>query len=181
MGAAESNNVSSAVTNVSNFVEQSTTANSDQVNEVKESVNLHNCTIKLRGDFNVNESAKLAVINNQIVQAHQNTNLNNNIQQQMLQQAVSKVGSLGIGYASASNAASEFVNNSNSIINAISGSASQYNSTNLSFDCDRSYIEANNLNINFNSSADFLSTQTLKNKQVNKIVNDVSPIYQTKS
>lgn len=174
MGAAVSNNAAEAVTNVTNYVDQSTKANTSQVNQLSQGVKLSQCVLKFKGDFNINESAKLAVTNNQIVQAQQDANLQNNIQQQMLQQATSKVGALGIGYAKASNSASEFANASSSIINAMSASASQYSTTNQNFECDRSYIEANNMNISFGSTSDFLSTQTLKQQQTAQIVNDIS-------
>lgn len=174
MGAAQSSNVSQAVTNVSNFVSNSTTANTDQVSQVAEQVEINNCTIQLSGDFNVNSSSKLMETNNQIVSAKQDANLNNNIQQQMLQEATSKVGFLGIGYASASNSANEMVNSTTQITNDINASANQYSNIGESFTCDRSTIIADNLNIGFYSNSDFLSSQTLNNTQTATIVNSIT-------
>lgn len=171
---ANTSNVASAVSNVSNYVSNSTVANTSQVNEVSQSVNFKNCSVRLKGDLNVTEKASIAIKNNQIVSSSQNTDLTNNIAQQMLQEATSKVGSLGVGYASASNSASEFVNDTNQIMQNMSVSANQFNWTDNSFTCDNSYIEANNINIDLSSSGDFLSSQMLSNDQVSKIVNDVS-------
>jgi hypothetical protein len=174
MGAAQTSNAASAVANVANFVNNSTTANSSAVNDVEQQMKFTNCYIKLSGDFNAKSSATLVQKNNQIIAAKQDTNVVNNIAQQLSQQATSKVGSLGIGYADASNSASEMVNDTNQIINAMTVGCSQYSSVDQKFDCDQSTIIAKNLNIGFDSSSDFLSTQTLNNDQVTNVVNDIS-------
>lgn len=181
MGAAQSNNVAQAVANVATYVDQSTTANSSQVNQTADNVNFQHCSVILSGNFNVTERATVSISNNQIVSAVQNANLQNNIQQQMLQEAASKVGFLGIGYASASNSASELTNVTNQVTNDMKAVATQYNSTSLSFTCDDSWIQANNLNIDLGSTSDFLSSQTLKQDQTAKIVNDVSQTVKQKA
>jgi len=181
MGAAQSSNVASAVANVANYVNESTTANSAQVNDTSANVNFNNCSVILRGDFNVTEKADLAVTNNQITKAMQNADLTNNIQQQMMQEAASKVGFLGIGYANASNSASELTNATNSIVQDMTTSSTQFNITRLDFTCDNSFIQANNLNINLASTANFLSSQTLDQSQTAKIVNDVSQSIKQKA
>lgn len=181
MGAAQSSNAAEAVANVANFVNNSTTANSTAVSEVEQTINLTNCYIKLSGDFNARESATLAQKNSQIITAKQDSNVSNNIAQQMLQQAQSTVGSLGIGYADASNSASEMVNDTNQITNAMTVGCSQYSALNQKFECDGSTIIAKNLNIGFNSSSDFLSNQTLNNDQVANVVNDISQTIQQKA
>lgn len=174
MGASQSSNVATAVTNLSNFVSNSTDANDNQASNVVNRVNLENCTIKLSGDFNVSESANLFETNNQIVSSIQDANLNNNIQQQMLQQAQSKVGFLGIGYSSASNASHEMINATSQIVNDMNVSANQYSNVNQEFECDNSTIIADNINIGFYSNSDFLSSQTLNNSQTATVVNNVS-------
>lgn len=174
MGSAQSRNVSKAVTNVSNYVSNSTTVNTNQVNNVESDINLNNCTITLSGDMNVRSSANLMQANNQIASSMQDANLNNNIQQQMLQEATSKVGFLGVGFADASNSANSLVSSTNKITNDVKQSANQYSNTSNTFTCDRSSIDAKNLNISFNSDSQFLSSQTLGNTQTARIVNDIS-------
>ena len=181
MGAAKSSNVADAVTNVANYVTQSTNANTTQVNTVSQNIDFRDCFVKVKNDFDIIEAATISVANNQIIQAKQDANLQNNIQQQMLQQATSKVGAIGIGYSDASNAATEMVNSTNSVVNTINAVATQNSYNTQSFTCDRSYIEANNLVIDFSSSGNFLSNQTVKNDQVAKIVNDVSQTVQQKA
>lgn len=181
MGAAQSSNVAKAVTNVSNFVSNSTSANSTSAQNLIQSTNLKGCTIKLSGDFNVRSNAKLMQTNNQILSAKQDINLSNNIQQQALQEATSTVGFAGVGYASASNATNTLVNSTTEIINDINASANQYSSIDQSFNCNRSTIIAENLNIGFNSESDFLSSQTLKNNQTATVVNKVSQIIDQKA
>lgn len=175
MGAAQSSNVAEAVTNVSNYVSNSTTANTTQADQVKQAIIFDNCTLRIKGNMSAEESANLAQSNTQIISSLNNTSLNNNIQQQMLQQATSKVGTMGVGYASASNSASEFVNDTNQVVNAMSAGANQYGSKDQSFTCVRSDIEVDgNFDINFSSNSDFLSTQTLRQQNTADIVNDVS-------
>jgi len=181
MGAAQSSNVASAVANVANYVNESTTANSSQVNNTSDNVNFSHCSVILKGDFNVTEKANLAVTNQQISKAVQNADLTNNIQQQMMQEAASKVGFLGIGYASASNSASELTNATNQIVQDMTTSSTQFNATDLTVTCDDSTIQANNLNINLDSTANFLSKQTLDQTQTAKIVNDVSQTIKQKA
>jgi hypothetical protein len=174
MGAAESSNSAKAVTNVSNFVSNSTSANVAQVSAIKNSVDLNNCQITLSGDFDVNTASKVQQSSTQIVTAAQNANLQNNVAQQVQQTASSSVGCLGIGYASANNSVNTTVNSSNSIINSMSSSATENSAISNNFECDRSTIIANNLNIGFSSSVDFLSTQNLSNPQTAKVINKIT-------
>jgi hypothetical protein len=174
MGAAQSNNVATAISNVSNFVSSSTVANNAQASDIKSKVFLGNCTVKLSGDVNFIANSKLMQQNNQIVMARQNSAVTNNLSQQMLQTATSTVGSMGIGYADASNSASETVNNTNQVINAMTVGCSQYSTINNNFVCNGSTILAKNLDISFDSSADFISSQTLNNNQVTQISNDIT-------
>lgn len=174
MGAAQTSNVSNAVTNLSNFVSNSTTANANQVSEIAQSTVIDDCTIQLSGDFNVNSSASLMETNNQIVGSQQDANLSNNIQQQMLQEATSKVGFAGIGFANANNSSNELINSTTQITNSMNVSANQYSNVDQNFTCQRSTIIADNMNIGFYSNSDFLSSQTLNNTQTAKIVNDIT-------
>jgi hypothetical protein len=173
MGAAESNNVSEAVTNVSNFVNNSTTANSSAISQITNDTKFEDCKVNLSGNLDVNTMSKVTQRNNQIIDAKQDSNVLNNIQQQSLQQASSKVGSLGIGYASASNAANQTVNATNSIINGMLVSCNQLATVNNQFTCSNSLIKAKNLKIDYNNDLQFLSEQTLNNTQVASIVNDI--------
>lgn len=181
MGAAQSSNAATAVSNVANFVSQSTTANTTQTQNLEQNVQFQDCTVDISKDININESAKFNVTNTQISEATQDANLLNNIQQQMLQNASSQVGFLGIGYADASNSASEFVNDTNQIVQDMNVSAGQGSFINQGFTCDRSYISAQNLNISLDSSTDFLSQQTLNQQQTAKIVNDISQTVKQKA
>lgn len=175
MGAAQTKNASEAVTNVTNYVNNSTVADTTQKNNVKQQVIFDSCSLKIgEGGINIDESADLYVQNSQIVKAKNNNSLDNNIQQKMLQEAASTVGSLGIGYADASNSTSIFANASSEIINSISESAGQYSNVNQSVVCTDSYIEAPMFNVKFSSKNDFLSSQTLDQDTTSKVVNDVS-------
>jgi hypothetical protein len=174
MGAAQTSNVSQAVTNVTNYVGQNTTANTSQVNNLSNQATFQNCVVELSGDLNYTTQADIFVSNQQIIAAKNDTNLANNIQQEMLQEAASKIGALGIGYADAQNSASQLVNATSTIMQDMNAGAEQYSSTSNNFQCVDSYISARNLNISFNSKTDFLSTQTLNQQQTAQVVNDIS-------
>jgi len=174
MGAAQSSNVASAVQNVANYVDNSTVANSTQVNALSQKAKFRHCFVQADENFNIKSAANLAIKNSQISKALQNANITNDLQQTVLQEAMSKVGSLGIGYASASNSASMLVNSSNTITNAMSTTSNQYSDTSQTFDCDHSTIIARNINIDFSNTTDFLSSQVLDNSQVATVVNNIS-------
>lgn len=181
MGASKSKNVANAIANVSNFVSNSTTADSSQANDLTQTIQTNGCIIKLRGDFDVKASGDLMQTNNQIITAKQNTGVSNSIQQQMLQQAQSTVGAMGIGYADASNTANSMTSVTTDIQQQMTAAARQYANTSQTFQCNNSTIEANNLNINFSNNADFLSTQTLNNDQTSNIVNNITQTISQKA
>lgn len=181
MGAAQTKNSSEVIANVANFVSDSTTVNSNAVNDVKNSVQLNNCKLKAEQDINIESISNSVQKSNQIVKAKQDANLNNNIQQKMLQESLSKVGSLGLGFANASNSTSVIANSSNEIINAMNVSSNQYSTVHNNFNCDGSTILAKNINIAFSSYGKFMSDQTLKNDQVASVTNDISQSVEQKA
>lgn len=181
MGAAQSSNSSSAVANVSNFVTNSTTANSAQTNLIANSISLNDCDIKVSGDFDINTKASVKQSSKQVATAIQNANLQNNIQQQSLQEATSKLGFLGIGYASATNSSNEVINSTNDITNAITTTANQYSNNKNKLTCNRSTITAGSINIDFKDSSEMMSDQTLQNNQVSKVVNVVTQMVTQKA
>jgi hypothetical protein len=173
MGSAQTKNSSEVIANISNFVDNSTTVNSNAVNDVKNRVEVTTCHLKA-DDINIETISKSVQKNNQIVKAKQDANLNNNIQQKMLQESLSKVGSLGIGFANASNSTTVIANSSNEIINAMNVASNQYSTVHNNFNCNNSTILAKNINISYESYGSFLSEQTLKNDQVAAITNEIS-------
>lgn len=174
MGSAQSSNVASAIADVSNFVSNSTVANVAQAQSIQNSTEFINCDVKLSGDLNVSDISNVIQQSTQIVSAKNDANVANNIQQQMLQQAQSTVGFMGIGFADANNSASEMVNATSNISNAMTTSASQFEQISSDFICDNSTIIANNLNIGFNNTGSMIANQTLNNDQVADITNNIS-------
>ncbi len=171
MGAASSKNVARAVTNVSNYVSNSTEADSSQVTNVMNSTTWNDCTVY--GDVDVENISTIVVSNEQIASGIQSTDLQNNISQEMMQQAQSTVGSMGIGYASASNSASVFANATSTVTNSVKASSAQSANIFNDFDCNHStfYGDVTVKNV---TDANYLSTQTLKQDATTDIVNQVS-------
>ena len=173
MGVSHSSNVSNAIASVTNDIGQQTTANTQQANNISQKITNNNCTI-ITKNYTADESGKTMQSNSQLSKAIQKSDVQNNIQQKLLQQASSTVGSMGLGYADANNTANMFVNSSTTIIDAMNTSCSQFSNINQSWTCDRSTIIADNVNINLGSTSDFLSQQVLDNNQVANVINDIT-------
>ena len=174
MGASVSSNVASAVTNVVNQISNSTDTNSQQVQNISNNVDFKNCNVKA-GSMSITSSATTIQKSNQIATALQNTHVKNDLQQKMLQAAQSTVGSLGVGFADASNSANMMANSTTDISNTMNTISGQVSNTNNSFNCqDSTFDIAGKFDISLISNADFLSTQTVQNKQVASVVNKVS-------
>ena len=174
MGAAVSSNVASAVSEVSNNITNSTSVNSEQYNEQSNYFITNKCNITLSGDFNISAIAQTAVRNKQILHVKSQTSLHTSIQQSVLQTALSKIGSLGIGFADATNSTSLFCQITNDVINSVSAYAQQFNSQTNKVVCNDSTIIAKNLNINMGTSSDFYNEQIIQNENVTNITNEIS-------
>lgn len=174
MGAAHSSNVADAVTNVVNNISQETTTNNTQVQNIESNVEFIGCNIKA-GSMDVKTTATTVQKSNQIASALENTHVKNDLQQKMLQAAESTVGSLGIGFADSTNSASMMANSSTQISNQMNTVSNQTSITSNSFTCqDSTFNIAGGFNIDLLSNSDFLSSQTVQNKQVASVVNKVS-------
>lgn len=173
MGASQSSNVSNAIASVTNDIGQQTTANTQQANNISQKITMDNCTI-ITKNYTADESGKTIQSNSQLSKAIQKSDVQNNIQQKLIQQAASTVGSMGLGYADSNNTANMFVNASSTIIDAMNTSCSQFSNIDQSWTCDRSTIIADNININLGSTSDFLSQQVLDNNQVANVINDIT-------
>ena len=174
MGAAQSSNVAQATSNVATDISSSTSVNSYQLNNGVTGVNLWHCNILLHGDFNVQAMQNVYLKNSQITNVKNSSSLHNNVQQSVLQNAISKVGSMGVGFAQAINNTSLFCNISNNVIYNVSQASSQFNNQAQTFDCQDSTIVADNLNINFTNSAEFYNKQVLDNTNVTDVTNEIS-------
>lgn len=174
MGGAQSSNVAQATSEIANKVSDTTSVNTTQLNNQNQQISLWQCMIKLSEDFNFRAVATADLRNKQITHVNSNTNFNNSVQQSVIQEAISKVGSMGVGYAQATNNTSIFCSISNEILKTVNQSASQFNSSSQRLNCDGSTIIARNLNVHFSSSAEFFNDQLLHNTSVNNVTNDIT-------
>lgn len=170
MGAAQSTNTASAVANVCNYISQNVSVSDSQINTIYNQIKLKNCYIG--GNLDINTVATIMAKSNQIATVVQNANVQNNIAQKVLQQAISEIGSMGIGYSSANNNVSVFANASSSISNSVSLVANKFSFNSNTFTCDSSHI-GGNVNIDFSNSTTFLSDQTLKVDAIQNIQNTI--------
>lgn len=173
MGAAKSKNVASAIADVASSISQNTTANSVQASNISQTIINSGCSI-YAGKYTATETGNTSQSNTQISKAMQNASVKNDIQQELLQKASSTVGSMGVGFADASNSATMMVNASTSISQQMGQKCNQTSNINQKWVCDRSTITAQDVDINLSSSSAFLSRQIEDDSQIATISNNIS-------
>jgi len=181
MGASVSKNTAEAIASVTNSINNSTTASNANINEQTNNITASGCDITAMGDLTIKQTATVAAKNKQIAQGMSSSDLKNDIQQKMMQEAMSSVGSMGIGYADASNSASMFASSTNDVVNTVQTISSQVSSSFNNITCTDSVIRANNINITQGLSANFLNDQVAKSDNVTKIANTISQTAQQKA
>ena len=171
MGVASSSNVTNAVANVLNQVQNSTAADTTQYTECLNLYSFNRCPVI--GNLNIDQTCTVQATATSILSQQANNNLNNNISQQLSQTAASVVGSLGLGYASANNTANVYAGSTNQIVNAVTSSVKQDAVFVTQFDCTDSPITGT-INLGINNASTFLSDQVLNNSSTTQIVNNIS-------
>lgn len=175
MGASQSKNVANAVSEVTNTISQQTSADQSQVNLISQKINSANCSFTTGKDFNINLYASSSQESQQILDALQDSQVQNDISQKMAQEAMAKVGPLGVGFANSTNNISTFAKSKNVVVDAMKATSQQMAIGDQEFNCENSTFNiGGSINWNFSSEADFLSQQTLNNNQVTNLVNNIS-------
>jgi hypothetical protein len=174
MGAATSQNLSKSVSDVSNSISNSTFADQSQINQDYNELTLDNCKIIADDDININLIKESVQKSKQITQAQSDTNLDNNIQQKMLQEAQSTVGSMGIGFASATNNASMFSNISNQVKTSVGATSEQWSKGDNDFYCKDSILKGRNISISLSGKSSAFNDQVVDSISNTEVVNTVS-------
>lgn len=175
MGAAESKNTTNLLTNVTNQVTQSTSNVASQAGIVNNSISFRGCTLKASGGIDIKQAASVTQQSSQINKSIQNSAVQNDIAQKVAQSAASKVGSLGLGYASANNTVNATVNATSLISQNLSNSSSQYSNSGNRIDCNNStFISGGGINIGQENTASTLSSQMEAGSQTSSIENQIS-------
>lgn len=182
MGAATSSNVAESVMKVQNSVNQTTETSQSQGGSNNQYVEIsEGCNMDVKGDVNIENANQFAAQSKQIVSATQTTDINNKLAQETMQEAKSTVGSLGLGYSSASNYASQFASSTNTVSNVMNTTSDQFFQGDQSFVCNGSLTVGGDFNLLNKNSTDFTSEQVIDNQQTAKIVNDLSQTIDQKA
>lgn len=182
MGAAVSTNVSDQISSISNSISQNTVVNQTQINNTSSAINLTACNITAGQNVNMSILNNNIQTSKQLVTATQNSTVTNDIQQKLLQAANSTVGSLGLGYAEASNASSQMANTSTNISNAMNVASNQISITSSDINCTNSTITAQgSVAFSIGSNANFISDQTVSNTQITNVANRIAQSAQQKA
>ena len=166
---------------VSNSISNSTTASNTNINNQTNTINNSGCKIIAKGDINIHQTAKVAATNKQVASGMSDSDVKNDIQQKMMQEAMSTVGSMGVGYANASNSASMFASSTTDVVNTVKTEATQISNMSNNVTCTDSVIRAQNINITQGLDANFLSDQVAKSNNITKIANTISQVAQQKA
>jgi hypothetical protein len=171
MGVAASSNVAAAYASVSTTVSDSISVSDNQVSVATTDIVL-DCYIG--GNVSISDVKRNVAIAKQMSKLLSNTNLTNSIDQDMMQTATSTVGLLGVGYATASNAATAFSNTSNNLSSSISQAVSEVDISQTSFACGKDGRINGNVTLNFSADNSFLGQQDSTDTQVRTITNKVT-------
>jgi hypothetical protein len=171
MGIGISQNVANAVASVTNSIQSTSTADSNQIGSCVQSISLNRCVI--RGDLDINSTCNITATSQNIINKLSTANLSNNISQDLLQTAKSTVQGLGLGIADANNVVNAFIRNNNAIINTVAVKSNQNASNTTIFECRDSTIDGS-LQLGVNTDINFLSTQVLNLKETDQIVSNIS-------
>jgi len=175
MGAANSNNSTDLITNVTSSISMDTSNNAAQAIINNQQINLDDCTIKAAGNVNIQQMANTLQQSRQINKSIQNATVANDIAQKVAQEATSKVGALGIGIADANNSVYAAVNASSDIKQALNNATNQYSNIGNTFNCTRStIISGKDIGITQKSTASTLANQVLDGQQEAEINNKIS-------
>lgn len=175
MGSAQTKNTTDLVTDVTSQIMQDTqnSYNSDMVSN--NNIHFGKCDIKVDGNFNIKQTAETLQKAVQLNKSMENAAVSNNIAQKIAQEAASKVGSLGIGYADAENSVYAAVNASSTIQQALNNTLNQFSDTQNAVTCDDSTIDVlGDFNISQGLSSENIGSQVLQGNQLAKINNDIS-------
>lgn len=171
MGIGISQNIANAVTDVTNRIQSSSSADSTQLTSCTTLFEINRC--KIEGDLNFKGICDVSATSQNVINKITTANLSNNISQDLLQTATSTVQALGLGIADATNVANAFIRNTNSIINTVSAQSYQNASSTTIFQCRDSPINGS-LNFGVNTDVNFLSSQVLNLKETDQIVSSIS-------
>jgi len=175
MGASQSSNVTNVATNIANTIQNSTSINLTQQNAQQNVIAINpGCNINAKSlSLKIQATTKLR--QDQVSNVSGQSSLKNNIAQSAIQSATSKVGSLGIGYASASNAVNMLCNATNTVVNTVDTKQNQMSTQTNSITCSDSNINIRGaVNMTISSASDMTQKLALSNSNVTDISNTVS-------
>ena len=178
MGAAQSSNTAKAIAEVANSVSSNTSTTQSQIQSIRNNIKFQKCQID--GDVNIDLLSEFSATSKQIVQAFQQTHVQNQIAQQMQQLAQSTVGSLGIGFAEANNYVSTYASATTDIANYVFTVSDQASFQDTSVTCSNSVI-GGDFNINLSSTTSFWNDQGVQSKQITDIANTITQTVSQKA
>tara|TARA_Y100001970_G_C14243987_1_gene866761 strand:- start:1550 stop:3601 length:2052 start_codon:yes stop_codon:yes gene_type:complete len=176
MGGAQSSNVTDVATNIGNTIQNSTSINQELINNRYDSISFYGCDMhSTNGKFATKIWATANIRQSQVNHVNGKANLANSVAQSAIQSATSKVGSLGIGYANASNAVSMLCNVTNDVVQQVCAQESLVSNSQNNITCNDTTIDVRgDITFSIDDSTNITQDMVTNNKQVADISNTVS-------
>jgi len=182
MGGSISSNTAKVVSNVSSSVTNSVQPSVDTSAKNSNEINLNNCNIDVGNDFVIKQLNDVSTKSKQLVTSLQQTQVDNEISQKMVQEATSTVGSLGVGFADANNYVSTMSNLSTKVKNSLEAKVTTNAQGDNFFSCSNGTIKVgNDFVIEQSNAADLMSDQVVNSNQTTDIINEVSQTVDQKA
>ena len=178
MGVSASKNQAKEIANIVNDISQDTNTNQANIQSNWNDQIFKDCSITA-DSFSSHQSATNYIKAKQLSEALSNSHVVNNIAQKLAQEAKSSVGFLGIGFASASNAASTEANSTNIIKDSMNTTLNNISNVSNNFVCQNSTLNIKGpINIDQSGFSTIMSDQAVKNTQIidlsNSLTQDIS-------
>lgn len=176
MGVASSSNSANVASSIANSVKNSTVISKTAIQDSVNNINMYNCKVKTpngKVTFQIQQSAYQR--NQQSIDVSADTSLKNTASQSAVQSATSKLGSLGIGAANASNSINMMANISNNIVNAVTSNQRSVQSASNNINCDNTEITAaGDITFSIRSSQQLYNDFVFSNKAITDVTNTIT-------
>lgn len=171
MGSAISQNVATSVADALTQISTQISTNSVQADTCGVVVKIKNCIIW--GPATISAVCNTNSVTDQITKMQGTTTLQNIIAQSMIQTAVSKVGTWGIGFADSVNVGFDFANATKNITEISSSNSVIIQNQFVSLRCENQELYGN-IDISIMTSADFLAKQAQLKNEVTQVANIIT-------
>ena len=183
MGSAQSSNIVDGMVAVMNDISNSSYINTSQKSAQTNIIT--GCFPNIDGDLNIKQKTAANLKLQQVIKLQNDVTTDSDIQQKMLQEASSTLGSAGLGYASANNVCNMYSEASATIRNTLQSqteqTSTQSNIVDLSKNCEKRGHVGGNVNILQDNDIVNYMDNAINNSSVTSLTTKISQEVQQKA